>query len=104
MSAAQPLQKASFYSVPRMLRPRNSRRCWRKSRASSRIWSRWSPSTGRCQAYSSIRYDLKVKGRLLPDNVLWIAATAVANDYVLVSHDEGFRHVTGLKLEDWLEE
>lgn len=58
---------------------------------------------GVAQAYSGIRYDLKVRGRSLPDNDLWIAATAMANDYVLVSHDEGFRHVTGLKLEDWLD-
>lgn len=54
------------------------------------------------QAYSAIRYDLKVRGRLIPDNDLWIAATAMANDFTLVSHDDGFRHITGLKLEDWV--
>lgn len=54
------------------------------------------------RAYSAIRYDLKVRGKPLPDNDLWIAATAMANDYVLVSHDEAFRHVTGLKVEDWV--
>jgi tRNA(fMet)-specific endonuclease VapC len=55
------------------------------------------------EAYSAIRYDLKVRGRALPDNDLWIAATAMANGCILVSHDAGFRHITGLKLEDWLE-
>jgi len=54
------------------------------------------------QAYGAIRNELKLKGRLLPDNDLWIAAIALANGYTLVSHDSGFGHIPGLKLEDWL--
>lgn len=54
------------------------------------------------RAYGAIRSDLKLKGRLLPDNDLWIAAVALANEYTLVSHDSGFGHIPGLKLEDWL--
>jgi len=53
-------------------------------------------------AYSNIRYHLKVTGQPLPDNDIWIAAVAMANGYILVSHDAAFTHIPGLKLEDWL--
>lgn len=54
------------------------------------------------QAYGRIKYDLKQRGALLADNDLWIAATAAANGFVLVSHDDGFQRIPDLKLEDWL--
>ena len=54
------------------------------------------------EAYSDIRYDLKVRGQPLPDNDIWIAAVAMANDYTLVSHDAAFARIPGLNLEDWL--
>ena len=53
-------------------------------------------------AYAVIRHNLTSRGRIIPDNDLWIAAVAMANDYTLVSHDEGFTRIPGLKLEDWL--
>ena len=53
-------------------------------------------------AYSDIRYHLKVTGQLLPDNDIWIAAVAMANGFTLVSHDAAFARIPGLKLEDWL--
>jgi tRNA(fMet)-specific endonuclease VapC len=53
-------------------------------------------------AYSNIKYHLKVTGQPLPDNDTWIAAVAMANDYTLVSHDAAFTRIPGLKLEDWL--
>jgi len=54
------------------------------------------------EAYSDIRYDLKMRGQSLPDNDIWIAAVAMANDYTLVSHDAAFARIPGLNLEDWL--
>jgi tRNA(fMet)-specific endonuclease VapC len=57
---------------------------------------------GTALAYARIRQELISKGLPLPDNDLWIAGTALANDYVLVSHDAGFKRIKDLQLEDWL--
>jgi tRNA(fMet)-specific endonuclease VapC len=53
-------------------------------------------------AYAKIRHSLTSRGRIIPDNHIWIAAVAMANDYTLVSHDAAFARIPGLKLEDWL--
>jgi predicted nucleic acid-binding protein len=37
----------------------------------------------------------------LDENDLWIAATAVALDAVLVSRDSDFQQIEGLKVDDW---
>ncbi|NER36781.1 MAG: type II toxin-antitoxin system VapC family toxin, partial [Oscillatoria sp. SIO1A7] len=42
------------------------------------------------------------KGTLLEDADILIAATAIARDLTLVSHDSDMLRVPGLKLEDWL--
>ena len=53
-------------------------------------------------AYARIRADLSAKGTPIGPNDLMIAAIALANDLILVTHNSGeFRRVTGLKLEDW---
>jgi tRNA(fMet)-specific endonuclease VapC len=54
------------------------------------------------RVYSEIRYYLQVTGQPMGDNDMWIAAIGVANDYTLVSHDDAFARIPGLKLEDWL--
>jgi len=54
------------------------------------------------EAYGDIRYDITARGVPLPDNDVWIAAVALANDYILVSHDSGFARILRLQLEDWL--
>ncbi|MFH1141112.1 MAG: type II toxin-antitoxin system VapC family toxin [Chloroflexota bacterium] len=48
--------------------------------------------------YARIRAQLRSTGNLIPDNDLWIAATAVAYDLVLVSRDAHFQRVPGLKV------
>jgi len=48
--------------------------------------------------YGRIRRDLRLQGRLLADNDLWIAATALAHDLTLVTRDKHFERVPGLKL------
>jgi tRNA(fMet)-specific endonuclease VapC len=54
------------------------------------------------EAYSQIRADLEQGGRPIGPNDLLIAAIAVANDVMLVTHNTGeFGRVQGLKLEDW---
>lgn len=51
---------------------------------------------------AAIHADLRGKGTLLEDADILIAATAIARDLILVSHDSDMLRVTGLKLEDWL--
>ncbi len=61
------------------------------------------PFDDRCAEEAGvIRADLAVQGNPIgPDDVL-IAATARANDAVLVTHNQGeFSRVTGLRLADW---
>lgn len=53
-------------------------------------------------AYGSIREDLATKGIPIGPNDLLIAAIAVANNLVLITHNTGeFGRVQGLQLEDW---
>lgn len=54
------------------------------------------------EAYGSIRAELKRQGRLIGSNDLLIAATALAYDLTLVTHNtREFSRVPGLRLEDW---
>ena len=48
--------------------------------------------------YATVRSDLRQKSQLIPDNDLWIAATALAHDLELVTRDRHFERVPGLKL------
>ena len=55
-------------------------------------------------AYGSIRNQLREDGCLIGPNDLLIAATAVANQAVLVSNNaKEFQRVKGLRLESWYE-
>ena len=52
--------------------------------------------------YGLIRADLARLGKPIGPNDLLIAATALANDLTLVTHDAGeFSRVAGLRIEDW---
>lgn len=52
--------------------------------------------------YATIRVALTATGQLIGPNDLLIAAIAVANNTVLVTHNVGeFRRVAGLMLVDW---
>lgn len=48
--------------------------------------------------YAETRFYLRASGSLIPDNDLWIAATALAHDLAVVSQDEHFRRVPGLRI------
>jgi len=53
-------------------------------------------------AYGTIRFELERSGLPIGANDLLIAATAVAHDAVLVTHNvREFSRVPGLTLEDW---
>ena len=54
------------------------------------------------QIFGDIRADLARKGTPIGPYDLQIAAIALANDCVLVSHNtDEFSRIAGLKLEDW---
>ena len=50
------------------------------------------------EAYSEIRKKLKDKGRPMPENDIWIAATCIAHIIPLATRDQHFKEVEGLKL------
>jgi tRNA(fMet)-specific endonuclease VapC len=50
------------------------------------------------EEYSEIRKALKNKGRPLPENDIWIAATCLVNDLPLATHDRHFEMIESLKL------
>jgi tRNA(fMet)-specific endonuclease VapC len=51
--------------------------------------------------YGRVKKALKIKGRPIPENDMWIAATALQYNLILVSRDVHFREVDSLRLETW---
>ena len=51
--------------------------------------------------YGLIKNRLREKGRPIPENDLWIAAIARQHDLVIVTRDDHFSEVEGLKREIW---
>jgi tRNA(fMet)-specific endonuclease VapC len=51
--------------------------------------------------YGRIKQRLRRRGRPIPENDLWIAATAVQHQLVLASRDDHFTEVEGLTGERW---
>lgn len=63
------------------------------------------PISSAIKTYARIRTELESIGMRLEDNDLFIAATALVNNYTLVSHNtKHFSRIPGLKLEDWTQE
>ena len=54
------------------------------------------------QAYGRIKENLRAQGRIIGENDLWIAAHALAEDYILVTNNvREFKRIKGLKIENW---
>ena len=54
------------------------------------------------RTYGAIRADLAVRGELIGNNDLWIAAHAKSLEVILVTNNEKeFQRVSGLKIENW---
>ena len=51
--------------------------------------------------YGAIKTDLRRKGRPIPENDIWIAATAIEHGLVLVTREEHFRRIEGFGIETW---
>jgi tRNA(fMet)-specific endonuclease VapC len=48
-----------------------------------------------------IKRTRQLKGLTLDENDLWIAATALALGATLISRDNDFQNLEGLKVENW---
>lgn len=51
--------------------------------------------------YGQVKRALRVKGRPIPENDIWIAATALQYGLILATRDAHFNEVEGLLLETW---
>jgi tRNA(fMet)-specific endonuclease VapC len=56
------------------------------------------------QKASEIYADLKQRGLPIQDADIFIGATAIIHDLILVSHDFDLSRITDLKLENWLKD
>ena len=52
-------------------------------------------------AYASIRVQLTQQGRPIPANDVWIAALAVEHDMPVMTRDQHFESVAGIKRVSW---
>lgn len=50
------------------------------------------------EAYGAIKKDLLAHGNVMPENDMWIVATAIANDVTVISQDKHFEHIQGLSV------
>jgi len=48
--------------------------------------------------YSQVFHELKQKGRPIPSNDLWLAASALQHGLALATFDDHFSHISGLLL------
>ena len=55
--------------------------------------------TDTARQYGDIKNRLRVKGRPLPENDIWIAAIAQEHNLTLVTRDNHFNHVDGIKIQ-----
>ena len=63
------------------------------------------PITSALKEFGKIKAHLELTGQVLDKMDIFIAATALANDYTIVTHNtKHFSRIMGLKLEDWIEE
>ncbi len=53
------------------------------------------------QRYGEVKNLLRAKGRLIPENDIWIAAMAQQHNLTLATRDAHFSEVEGLLMEAW---
>ena len=57
--------------------------------------------TETARQYGEVKNQLRLKGRLLPENDIWIAAVALQHNLVLVTRDAHFQQVENLQSVNW---
>lgn len=53
------------------------------------------------EIFSEIQYKLKKAGNPLPINDVWIASGAIETGSVVITYDNHFREIPGIRLWDW---
>ena len=53
------------------------------------------------QRYAEVRKHLQIKGKPIPENDIWIAATAHASGLKLITRDQHFANIEFLNVEYW---
>jgi tRNA(fMet)-specific endonuclease VapC len=53
------------------------------------------------QHYGEIKASLRTKGRLIPDNDIWIAACGMQHDLPLITRDAHFKNIDGIEIATW---
>ncbi len=53
------------------------------------------------RVYGDLWAELAVKGKMIPTNDIWIAASAIQHGLKLITNDEHFSHIDGLEHESW---
>ena len=48
--------------------------------------------------YGRIKCALQSHGKIIPENDMWLAATAISNDMVIITQDKHFEQIEGLTL------
>ena len=56
---------------------------------------------GTAREFGKIKNELRLKGRMIPVNDLWIASSARQHDLTVVSDDRHFAEVENLRWEQW---
>jgi tRNA(fMet)-specific endonuclease VapC len=55
--------------------------------------------SGTAKAYAEVKFDLRKKGRPVPENDVWIASIARQYDLTLLTRDDHFQEIEGLNVE-----
>lgn len=58
-------------------------------------------NTDTARRYGEIKNALRIKGRPLPENDIWIAAIVLQHDLTLVTRDEHFNEIESLQVVAW---
>ncbi len=48
--------------------------------------------------YGKLKAELQTVGNIVPENDMWIVATALANNMTVVTQDKHFGHIPGLNV------
>ena len=86
------------YGLLALRRPRRLQSLLRRLEADSIILY---PDRETADLYAAIRHGLKLRGRPIPENDLWIAALARQHSLEIVSRDPHFDHVAGIRRIGW---
>ena len=56
------------------------------------------PDADVAKNYGKVKAELKAKGHPIPENDIWIAATAISANLTLITADSDFEGISGLKV------